>query len=240
MPKFDNHSFVIGLGFVGGFMDVFGFTQLYRMLPAHVTGNLIFLAINVSHGKDYVILELAALPIFCIAVLGSAWFIGTITERGRDPLLPALLMEAALLLCGLLWTVLLPRAQGPDDLATVAVGICALSAMGLQNTIMRLILHNLPPTTMMTGNITQLLSDTVAYACQFSFTRHSKNERVVLGRQAKRMLITILSFLTGAVVAAFSCKRLGGFALSLPIIAILCLMPFGLKTLRAPGAQRVA
>jgi uncharacterized membrane protein YoaK (UPF0700 family) len=240
VKKFEHHSFVMGLGFVAGFIDVFGFTQLGGLLPAPVTGTLIFVAISLSHGHYDIILKLAALPIFCLAVLGSAWFIGAIAERGRDPLLPALLMQAALLLCGVFSAMLLPSPHGPDDLVTVAVGTCALAAMGMQNTIMRLILNNLPPTTVMTGNITQVLSDTVAYACRFSSIRHTTNEKVILERQAKRMLITVLSFLAGALVAAFTCHRLGDFALCLPIVAILCLIPFGQKTLRAPGAQPAA
>ncbi|MBW4023347.1 MAG: DUF1275 domain-containing protein [Proteobacteria bacterium] len=240
MKKFEHHSFVMGLGFVAGFIDVFGFTQLGGLLPAHVTGTLIFLAINLSHGQYNIILKLAALPIFCVAVLGSAWFIGAIAERGRDPFLPALLMQAALLLCGMIAAIVLPKSHGPDGLATVTIGTCALAAMGLQNTIMRLILNNLPPTTVMTGNITQVLSDTVGYACRFSSIRRIKDEKVILERQAKRMLITVLSFLAGALAAAFTCERLGEFALCLPVLAILCLIPFGQRTLSTPGAQPAA
>jgi uncharacterized membrane protein YoaK (UPF0700 family) len=50
------------------------------LLPAHVTGTLIFLAINLSHGEYNVFLKVAALPIFCCAVAGSAWFIGMIAD----------------------------------------------------------------------------------------------------------------------------------------------------------------
>jgi uncharacterized membrane protein YoaK (UPF0700 family) len=237
VKKFEHHAFVIGLGFVAGFIDVFGFTRLGGLLPAHVTGTLIFAAISLSHGHTDILLKLAALPIFCAAVLAAAWFIGVIAERGGEPLLPALLLEAALLLCGVLAAVILPPPHGPDALASVVIGTCALLAMGLQNTIMRLILNNLPPTTVMTGNITQVLSDTVAYVCRFPSIRHTTNEKVILERQAKRMLITVLSFLAGALAAAFSCDPLGNYALCLPILALLCRIPFGQRTLRAPGAQ---
>jgi uncharacterized membrane protein YoaK (UPF0700 family) len=236
MRKFEHNSFVMGLGFVAGFIDVFGFTELNGLLPAHVTGTLIFLAINLSHGQYNIILKLAALPIFCVAVLASAWFIGAIAERGRDPLLPALLIQAAILICGMMAGMILPQAHGPDDTATVAIGACALAAMGLQNTIMRLILNNMPPTTVMTGNVTQVLSDTIAYYCHFSSIRRTKDEKVILERQAKRMLITVLSFLAGALVAAFTCRRLGEFTLCLPIVVILGLIPFGRRTLRAQPA----
>jgi uncharacterized membrane protein YoaK (UPF0700 family) len=237
MKKFEHQSFVVGLGFVAGFIDVFGFTRLHGLLPAHVTGTLIFLAISLSHGHYNVFLKVAALPIFCCAVAGSAWFIGVIAERGRDPFLPALALQAGRLLGGMIGAVLLPTHGEPDEIAAFVVGTACLSAMGLQNTIMRLILNNLPPTTVMTGNITQVLSDLVAYACWFPSIRHTTDEKVILERQAQRMLITVLSFLVGAVVAAFACPRLGGFSLGLPILTILCLIPFGHKTLRARGVQ---
>jgi uncharacterized membrane protein YoaK (UPF0700 family) len=48
----------------------------------------------------------------------------------------------------------------------------------------------------------------------------------------------VLSFLAGAIVAAFACPRLGGLSLGLPILTILCLIPFGHKTLRASGFQQ--
>jgi uncharacterized membrane protein YoaK (UPF0700 family) len=239
MKKFEHQSFVVGLGFVAGFIDVYGFTQLDGLLPAHVTGTLIFLAINLSHGQYHVILKLAALPIFCAGILGSAWFIGALGDRGRDPLLPSLLLQAALLLCGAFAAMVLPKAHGADAVANLVIGTCALLAMGLQNTIMRLILNNLPPTTVMTGNITHVLSDTVAYAFRFSSIRHT-DEKVILERQAKRMLTTVLSFLAGALTAAFASGPLGDFALGVPTIAILCLIPFGQKALRSPDVQPAA
>jgi uncharacterized membrane protein YoaK (UPF0700 family) len=161
-----------------------------------------------------------------------------IAERRRDPFLPALLLQAGLLLCGMMGAVLLPTRGEADEFADFVVGITCLGAMGLQNTIMRLILNNLPPTTVMTGNITQVLSDIVAYVCRFPSIRHTTDEKIILERQAQRMLITVSGFLMGAVVAAFACPWLAGYSLGLPILAILCLIPFGRQTLHAAGIQQ--
>lgn len=236
MTKFEHHAFVIGLGFVAGFADVFGFTHLGGLLPAHITGNLIFLAIFLSHGHYEVLMFVAALPIFGVGVLASAWMIGYLAERNRDPFLPALSMEAGLMLCGMLSLILLPGSRDPNGLANLATGTFVLLAMAMQNTLMRLVLNNLPPTTVMTGNLTQVLSDTVAYVCRFPSISHTKGERVILERQAKRMLLTVLGFAAGAVAAAFIAARVGSLGLGLPILVLLGLLPFGHRSLHAPKA----
>jgi hypothetical protein len=38
-------------------------------------------------------------------------------------------------------------------------------------------------------------------------------------------------------VAAFVCPRLGALSLGVPVLTILGLIPFGHRTLRAPGVQ---
>ena len=78
-PSFDHIAFPIGLGFVAGFVDLFGFLAWYGLLAAHVTGNLIFLAYDITRGQYDLVMKLAALPIFAASVAVSAWFIGTVS-----------------------------------------------------------------------------------------------------------------------------------------------------------------
>lgn len=236
MRKFDHNAFVIGLGFVAGFIDVFGFSRLSGLLPAHITGNLIFLALYLAHGQYAVAMFLLALPIFCAGVMASAWMIGALAERGHDPFLPALLLESALIFAAMIGFFVLPPAQGPNSLTSIALGTLVVLAMALQNTIMRLVLNNLPPTTVMTGNLTQVLSDTVSYACRFPSIRTGKSERVVLERQAKRMLLTVLAFLAGALASGLAQVHLGAAGLILPVLALLMLLPYGRRILRTPPA----
>ncbi len=229
MRKFEHNAFVIGLGFVAGFVDVFGFSCLSGLLPAHITGNLIFLALTLAHGRSDFLIYILALPVFCAGVIVCAWITGSIAERGREPLLPALLIEAALLLVAMFVALALPPSSSPNSLTSLLVGIQVVLAMSMQNTLMRLLLNNLPPTTVMTGNITQVLGDFTAYFCRFSTIRHTKQEKVILERQALRMLFTFLSFLAGALLSAFTSGNFHGGSLLLPALALLALIPYGRK-----------
>lgn len=229
MRKLDHSAFVIGLGFVAGFVDVFGFSRLSGLLPAHVTGNLIFLALVLARGHTAFLIYLLALPLFCLGVILSAWFIGTIAERGLEPFLPALLVEAGLLVVAMLFSLALPPSYSANSPTSLAVGTPVVLAMSMQNTLMRLVLNNLPPTTVMTGNITQVLGDFTAYFSRFSSIRHTRQERAILERQAQRMLLTFLSFLAGALLSAFASGHFRGGALVLPVLALLALVPYGRK-----------
>jgi uncharacterized membrane protein YoaK (UPF0700 family) len=229
LRKLDHSAFVIGLGFVAGFVDVFGFSRLSGLLPAHITGNLIFLALVVARGHTAFLIYLLALPVFCLGVVLSAGFIGIIAEKNFEPFLPALLVEAGLLLAGMLLSLALPPSYSANSITSLAVGTPIVLAMAMQNTLMRLVLNNLPPTTVMTGNITHVLGDFTAYFGRFSSIRHTVQERVILERQAQRMLLTFLSFLAGALLSAFASGPFRGGALVLPVLALLALVPYGRK-----------
>lgn len=225
--RFEHGAFPLGLGFVAGSMDAFGFIALYGLLPAHVTGNLVLLAVNLSQGQHGVGMKLAALPIFGLGAAASAWFIGMLRERGRDAFLPAISVQAGLIAACLAVSLALPRARGPSDPSAVAAGCIALLAMSLQNVTMRLVLNNLPPTTVMTGNITQVVSDAVAFAFHFPSLRTREDERRLLSRQAERMALTLSGFATGSLATALGYRAVGAAILVVPVVTLMFLLPIG-------------
>ena len=131
-------------------------------------------------------------------------------------------MIAACMAC----VLLIPAGALPNDAAVLAGSILALIAMALHNTFMRLVLNDLPPTTVLTGNITHVLSHTAALMFGLSSIRHSDIRSHGLGQQARRMLLTIVSFVAGTIAAAFGTRWLGAAALLMPIAALLGLIPF--------------
>ncbi len=133
--RIEHIAFAIGLGFVAGFVDVFGFMSWFGLLTAHVTGNLIFMAYDIVRGHFEFIMKLAALPVFAAAAAASAWFIFTVTARGRQPFQAAIILEATVLGVCVVACLLLPVPRGPDDSTIMIVGPLAICVMALQSTI---------------------------------------------------------------------------------------------------------
>jgi uncharacterized membrane protein YoaK (UPF0700 family) len=128
--------------------------------------------------------------------------------------------------------LLIPAGAGPNEPGVLAGSVLALIAMALHNTFMRLVLNDLPPTTVLTGNITHVLSHTAALMFGLSTIRHTDISSHGLGQQARRMLLTIVSFVAGTIAAAFGTRWLGAAALLMPIAALLGLIPLCRKTPR--------
>jgi uncharacterized membrane protein YoaK (UPF0700 family) len=231
-PAFERAAFPAGLGFVAGFVDIFGFLALLGLLPAHVTGNLIFLAVDIAQHQYNLIMKIAALPIFAVSVAISAWLIGSLSARGRHPFLPMILLQAAVLGLSLISGLLLPKPVTPDDTTVAVIGSMLLFAMALQNTIMRLVLNNLPPTTIMTGNLTHMVAEAVRWFAGFGPTM-TADETATLARRARRIGLTLASFTIGAIAGGLAQVHVGYIGLLAPIVALLLLLPIGHAELRA-------
>ena len=233
---FEHAAFPVSFGFVAGFVDIFGFMALLGLLPAHVTGNLIFLAIDIARHQSNLIMKIAAIPIFAVSVAISAWLIGTLRASGRHPFLPMILLQAAVLGLSVVAGLFLPMPVTPDDTTAVVVGSMMLFAMALQNTIMRLILNNLPPTTIMTGNITHMISEGVRWLAGFGPAMTGVETRTFTYR-ARRTGFALVSFIVGAIAGGLAQVHIGYVGLLAPIAALLILLPIGRAELRAAFLQ---
>ena len=231
-PAFEHVAFPVALGFVAGFVDIVGFMALFGLLPAHVTGNLIFIAVDIARQQYNLIMKIAALPIFAASVAISAWLIGTLSEHGRHPFLPMVLLQAAVLGLSLIAGLLMPPASSADDATVVVVGSTMLFAMAVQNTMMRLILNNLPPTTIMTGNITHMVAEGVRLAAGFG-RAVTPSEASMLARRARRIGLALASFTAGAIIGGLAQVHVGYIGLLMPIAALLILVPIGRDEIRA-------
>jgi uncharacterized membrane protein YoaK (UPF0700 family) len=203
------------MGFLGGYVDTLGFVALFGLFKAHVTGNFVLIAASLADpAQTPSLLKLLAFPAFILGVAASRLLVAGCERRGKAAVKPSYLLQLVLLLgfmvCGMLAE---PVGNSVGALA-MAAGLLGAAAMGAHSAASKLLLTHLAPTSMMTGNVTQLVIDTV------DRLRGAADE-ATRARCAK-FFWPVLSFALGCVAAAFAYRAFGFVALIVPN-AILCL-----------------
>jgi uncharacterized membrane protein YoaK (UPF0700 family) len=215
------------LSFVAAFVDTCGFIGLFQLFTAHVTGNFVLMGAALVNRSGDVLAKLLAFPVFILAVALTVLAADALQRAGRSRVAPLLWIEAALLATAVALPLLVGPPQQADDVRALAIGMTMVLAMGLQNALMRLDLAALPPTTVMTGNVTQVTIDLIALWRDDSATRQIARERL------RRMAGPIAAFVLGAAGGAGGYAVLGLTSLLLP--AAICAL---LARRYAHGAPR--
>lgn len=214
-----NRALVTGtaLGFTAGYVDTVCFVTLFGLFTAHVTGNFVLIGSELAHPVHGVLIKFLAFPSFIAAVAAARLLALTVQRSGRAAGRPLLLLQivllAASLLCG--W-----RAEPSVDSGApwvLATGMLAAAAMGVQNAAARLAFTDLAPTTVMTGNVTQLVIDLVDLA------RGSADAS--LRPRVRKFLWPMVAFAKGAMCGGWFSLHVSVWALALPlaILAVLAL-----------------
>lgn len=223
-----NHGRVqgIALGFLAGYVDTLGFLALFGLFTAHVTGNFILIGAALADpGRAPVLLKLLAFPAFIAGVALARMLVVVIEKRKGVALRPALLLQLALLLGFMGFGVAAsPMGQEAGPLGMTA-GLLGAAAMGVHSATSKLLLANLAPTSMMTGNVTQITIDVVDYVCGA--------DRSALGARFNKIFWPLAAFAAGCVAAAFGYHWFGFAALVVPILILL-----GLLLTEAPTVAR--
>lgn len=209
------HGF--SLAFLAGYVDAFGFVALFGLLTAHVTGNFVMIGASLADpSKASILIKLLAFPAFIAGVATGRIFIARMVSRQRPALEMALLLELALLtsymVCGMLAT---PIGATVGALA-MAAGLCGAAAMGLHSAISRLLMTDLAPTSVMTGNVTQLVIETVDLIAGWGDSGNAA--------RCKKLLVPVLGFALGAPIAATGFHYFGFTALAVPLLILLALI----------------
>jgi uncharacterized membrane protein YoaK (UPF0700 family) len=209
-------SLPIVLAFTSGYVDTLGFVALFGLFTAHVTGNFVLIGSELAGPTHGVMIKLLALPAFVAAVIGARLAVLVAQRAGRDAG-PLLLGVQAVLLAAFMtagWAAL--PLDNPDAPMALAAGSLGAAAMGIQNAAGRLVWSALTPTTVMTGNVTQLVIDLV------DLLRGGREAG--LAQRARRFLWPVIAFAVGAVSGAFAYRDVAFLALALPVVLLLTLM----------------
>lgn len=209
------------LAFVAGFVDTVGFIGLFGLFTAHVTGNFVLIGASIAGSATGVFAKLLALPVFILAVALTALY-ASHCEKTARPAAPAVLIAQVVLL-GMFLTagfVFAPFTDGDEPLA-ILTGMIGVAAMAVQNAAGRTVFSTLSPTTVMTGNVTQVVID-LAVGDE--------------GRSARlaKMAPPVAAFALGAIGGGAGFAWIGYWSLALPIAGLAALF---VAVLRAPATS---
>lgn len=200
----------ICLAFAAGFCDAATFTAAGELFSAHVTGNFVVFAYDLIRGAEANSwLKLLSFPVFTIAVITAGWFAPSM-KSGYT----LLLIEGLILLVAGGLDIVFGR---PGSMWAAIMPYVVVLAMGIQNAFGRLYTTAAyAPTTMMTGNVTQLTLDIAKVLVPGVW---NSDRRPAFAKQ----FIVIGGFLAGCIAGAFLAAHFGMFTVALPGVLLLLL-----------------
>lgn len=205
------------LAFTAGFVDTAGFIALFGLFTAHVTGNLVLIGASMVDFRPGILGKLLALPVFVLAVAGARMFVLHREARGRDAGIGLLVGQTFFLAAFLAAGVAATPMVDADAPITILVGQCAVIAMAVQNAATRTVFAGMAPTTVMTGNVTQVVIDLVDLVS-------SPGARGTVTARLKKMAPPVLTFAFGALAGALGYAAFGFWCLAAPISSVIVIL----------------
>ncbi|MCD2517645.1 DUF1275 domain-containing protein [Massilia sp. G4R7] len=205
----------VGMGFLAGYVDTLGFIALFGLFTAHVTGNFVLIAVAAADpAQTPSLLKLLAFPAFILGVAAARLLVANCERRRASAVKPSYALQLVLLVgfmvCGMLAE---PVGRNVGALA-MAAGLLGAAAMGAHSAASKLLLTHLAPTSMMTGNVTQLVIDATDWL-------RGAADGATKARCGK-FFWPVVAFALGCAAAAFAFLAFGFVVLIVPV-AILCL-----------------
>lgn len=196
---------------VAGYCDTVTFVSAEAIFSAHVTGNFIVFAYEIIRGGEmHAYVKLLTFPVFIIAVTSAGWFATKVSNRYTLLLYEGILLLVSGIAAG--WCVRNDMLTAMWPVYTIA--LLVVFALGLQNAFGKLFpKETYGPTTMMTGNVTQLALD--------GGNLFNKERQAEAWASLQKQLITVGGFLAGCLLGAIMAKQFGLPSLVLPGLAII-------------------
>jgi len=221
MPSANLHLYAMLLSGVAGYVDAAGFASLLGLFPAHLTGELVADAIAVSSGHIAAHAHFWAFPVFVGSVVLAALVARIFRHHGLQAR-AGLLALVTLALAA--FTVSEPLAWffHGGQLPTIVRGSFAVAAMGFQSALMRESLTGSCPTTVMTGNLTQVVIELVDRVVG-RVTRPLLRAPAPRSRRAPVARV-LLVFVTSAALGGCLTRAYGSLSVVLPTLLTAALM----------------
>jgi len=181
--------------FTAGFVDTVGFVGLFGLFTAHVTGNFVLIG------------------------AATSLFLRHCRKTQRSAVRPLLIVQALLLAAFMVAGLTLAPFTGGDQPAAILTGLTGVLAMGVQNAASRTVFTHLSPTTVMTGNVTQIVLDLVG------LTERDAPADEVKAR-IRKMLPPVLAFTGGAIAGGVGFAVAGFWCVLAGVAAVLAMLLF--------------
>jgi uncharacterized membrane protein YoaK (UPF0700 family) len=201
------------LAFTSGFVDTLSFIALFGLFAAHVTGNFVLIATSIAEFRHGLWIKLIAIPVFLLAAVLTRLYIIRRERHALDAASHVMLAQAGLLAVFMAVAVYHTPFKHHEDFGAILTGLLAASAMAVQNTAARTFLSGLPPTTVMTGNMIQVIVDLVDIA-------HGHGPLDVKRARLAKLGPMLLAFIAGTMLGAVGYVTAGFYALTVPIVAV--------------------
>ena len=204
------------MAFTAGFVDTASFVALFGLFAAHVTGNFVLIGASLANHRPGILGKLLAFPVFLLAVAATRLFLYHCERRHRDATRSILFGQIVFLILFLIVGVLAAPINNADAPLAIFAGMLGVTAMAIQNAASRTLFAGHSPTTVMTGNVTQVMMDLVDLVLGVNLAiAHSR---------LRKMIPTVLGFALGAVAGGLGFVWLGFWSLVCPIIAMLVVL----------------
>lgn len=204
------------LAFTSGFVDTLSFVALFGLFAAHVTGNFVMMATSLAEFRHGLWIKLLAVPVFVLAAVATRFFIIRRERYSLQAAAHVMMAQAVLLAVFMVIATASSPFEHHETPGVIATGLLAAAAMAVQNTAARTFLSGLPPTTVMTGNLIQVIVDWVDLM-------HGHGRLDAKRTRLKRLVPMLLSFIAGTLLGAVGYLTVGFLSLVLPIVMVAVL-----------------
>jgi uncharacterized membrane protein YoaK (UPF0700 family) len=187
----------------------------------------VLIGASLTHAGHGLLTKLLALPMFIVGVALATAFVRRCERSGRQAVAPLLIAQIVLLGGFALVGWLAMPVVDADAWRAVCAGLLGVAAMAVQNAASRLVFTSLSPTTVMTGNVTQVVIDAV------DLWRARSVDGAAARARIRKMWPPVLAFALGAIAGAMLFIQIGFACLLLPMLALAVVV----KLSQTPGMQ---
>jgi uncharacterized membrane protein YoaK (UPF0700 family) len=216
------------LSVIAGYIDSCTFLGLFGLFVAQVTGSFVIAGAQlVAHDPGFLI-KVLAIPFFLLGGITTTVVVAAAIARGGSANCWAFGLEGFFLLCFLLIGVTATPFHVSGGLPETAAAFFGLAAMGAQSAQVRLLMHGVPSTNVMTTNTTLIAIEATQLVLSWGRTRGDNDGEIVARLNASRgrllLLVSIaLGFFAGTIAGALAYRAFAFWCLLLPTAAMVSL-----------------